>query len=208
MLSYRAAEFLACVVLIALDIAVAPTGAPVVETAAFDSLAHQHSWMQAVWGSPPLQAAFAAGLAAALYVPWRLLVGGDWAAGRGAADHRLWCLAAVALCVGGQAFRQWSKVVLGRFFTYQLTEPTELVTAGPYAVLLHPGYTGVIASHVGLHMLMWPTSRWRAAVVPALVAGGVAAMLRRMAEEEAMLAGVFGGAFRDYAFAGRTLQVV
>jgi protein-S-isoprenylcysteine O-methyltransferase Ste14 len=181
MLSYRAAEFVACVVL----------------------LVWPNTWLQAAAASPPLHAVVSAGLAGAAYVVWRLLVGEAWATGRSGAAHRLWCLAAVALCLGGQALRQWSKAALGASFTAQLTEPAALVTDGPYALLLHPGFAGVVASHVGLLMLLCVTSRWRLVVVPALAAAGLAVLLRRIAAEEALLARVFGEAFATYAAAVR-----
>ena len=49
---------------------------------------------------------------------------------------------AVALFVVGFSIREWSKRTLGRHFTYEIQRPEALIDDGPYALLLHPSYTG------------------------------------------------------------------
>jgi protein-S-isoprenylcysteine O-methyltransferase Ste14 len=78
-----------------------------------------------------------------------LLVRGRW---RFLPEHD----AAVALAGGGlaltgAAFAAWAKMRLGRFFSPQLGVQQEhrLVTSGPYAVVRHPIYLGLIDFIIG-----------------------------------------------------------
>jgi protein-S-isoprenylcysteine O-methyltransferase Ste14 len=189
-----AAQFTACVFLFTFDVCMPPAALPNAKMDG-DTLGTMPLltpiWKQSVY----VQFAAAVALAAFALLPWRLCVGAEWAHASSTGEHRVWTLAAVVLSVGGQALRQWSKVVLGRFFTYQLTEPTALVADGPYALLLHPGYTGVILSLVGVYMQMFTAFTWRVAIVAVCFAGVVGPIRLRIVEEEAMLARVFGAAW-------------
>ncbi|KAI8056082.1 hypothetical protein BDF22DRAFT_653775 [Syncephalis plumigaleata] len=59
----------------------------------------------------------------------------------------------VLLCVIGFEFREWSMRVLGRFFTLKLgiSEGHYLVDTGPYRLLRHPSYTGILLA--AFHMV-------------------------------------------------------
>lgn len=100
---------------------------------------------------------------------------------------------------------------LGKNFTFALAEPDELVTAGLYAYMQHPGYTalvtvvgasavltfrmdGVLGCWIPARMATSSTRKWwwRGLVMPALVAFGVYTMARRVQQEEEMMRGVFG----------------
>ena len=60
-------------------------------------------------------------------------------------------LLGVAVNTAGAAIRTWSFKTLGKFFTgkIDLHRDHELVTAGPYAFVRHPSYTGSIAVVIG-----------------------------------------------------------
>ncbi len=49
---------------------------------------------------------------------------------------------AVTLFACGYLLRVWCKQTLGKHFTYEIQRPDALINNGPYALLLHPSYTG------------------------------------------------------------------
>ena len=57
-----------------------------------------------------------------------------------------------ALTVGGLLFAVWAREHLGRNWSRSVTikQDHELITTGPYAVLRHPIYTGILAGFLGL----------------------------------------------------------
>ena len=56
-------------------------------------------------------------------------------------------LAAVILCIAGLAFCLWARFTLGRNWsgTITLKEEHELIVRGPYRIVRHPIYTGLLA---------------------------------------------------------------
>jgi protein-S-isoprenylcysteine O-methyltransferase Ste14 len=66
-------------------------------------------------------------------------------------------IAAVAagLCVAGCAFAIWARFSLGRSWGMPMTrhENPKLVTSGPYRVVRHPIYTGIVFMLVGTSLL-------------------------------------------------------
>jgi protein-S-isoprenylcysteine O-methyltransferase Ste14 len=52
----------------------------------------------------------------------------------------------------GEALRVWSKTALGRYFTYTVHTSTDqpVITSGPYRVLRHPSYAGMVLMVIGL----------------------------------------------------------
>ena len=57
----------------------------------------------------------------------------------------------VVLCVAGLAFCLWARFTLGRNWSGAVTFKGghELITRGPYAVVRHPIYTGILVMIVG-----------------------------------------------------------
>jgi len=57
-----------------------------------------------------------------------------------------------AVTVGGLLFAVWARVHLGRNWSRSVTikQGHELITTGPYAVVRHPIYTGILAGFLGL----------------------------------------------------------
>ena len=60
--------------------------------------------------------------------------------------------AGVVLFVAGLILRWWAIIILGRFFTVDVTieKDHELVERGPFRIVRHPSYTGVLLAFVGL----------------------------------------------------------
>ncbi len=62
----------------------------------------------------------------------------------------------IILMILGIIFRQWSIAVLGRFFsaTVGTQEGQKVVDRGPYRLIRHPSYTGVLLTLIGLGLAL------------------------------------------------------
>lgn len=110
--------------------------------------------------------------------------------------HRHVCrLMALALFAGGIALRWWAIVTLGRFFTVdvQIARDHELVERGPFRMVRHPSYTGVLLAFAGFALSM---ANWAALFV--ILIPITAAFIRRMDVEEQALSGALGERYLDY----------
>jgi protein-S-isoprenylcysteine O-methyltransferase len=109
--------------------------------------------------------------------------------------HRSFMFAGVALFVTGLLLRWWAIITLGRFFTVDVAiEPDhELIERGPFRMVRHPSYTGVLLAFVGLALTL---GNW-AALLAILVPIG-AAFIHRMNVEENALSGALGPQYTDY----------
>jgi protein-S-isoprenylcysteine O-methyltransferase Ste14 len=101
----------------------------------------------------------------------------------------------VALMIGGLAVRWWANVALGRFYTstLRLAQDQRIVQEGPYRLVRHPGYGGVLLLWAGAGLA---SQNW-------LVAGTILALMsaayaHRIRSEESMLLTAFGDKYRDY----------
>lgn len=68
--------------------------------------------------------------------------------------------AGVGMCVVGFAFAVWARIHLGRNWgmPMSLRQGHELVTSGPYALVRHPIYTGIMLAMIGAALtlsLLW-----------------------------------------------------
>lgn len=102
--------------------------------------------------------------------------------------------AGAMLALTGALFAAWAKSRLGRLFSPQLgvQEGHALITTGPYAVVRHPIYLGLIDFIAG-SALYWND--------PALLGVAVAFALYFLAQirvEERILAAHFGGLWKEY----------
>jgi protein-S-isoprenylcysteine O-methyltransferase Ste14 len=102
----------------------------------------------------------------------------------------------IAMILAGAALRAWSIVSLGRYFRREVTiEPGQrIVRRGPYRVLRHPSYTGLVLGLVGLGLAFG--SWFGAAIVLLTVLVG---LLPRIRVEERVLARAFGAEYTSYA---------
>jgi protein-S-isoprenylcysteine O-methyltransferase Ste14 len=96
--------------------------------------------------------------------------------------------AAVILSYAGLSIALWARTALGRNWSAlpELKQGHQLVTTGPYAVVRHPIYTGLLLMFAAIAVL-WEAP---AGLFLLLVAGIVLGLLAR---EETLLAGEFPG---------------
>ena len=108
---------------------------------------------------------------------------------------RMFSGAGVVLFVAGLALRWWAIITLGRFFTVDVTieKDHELVERGPFRVVRHPSYTGVLLAFVGLALSL---QNWAALLVILLPIG--AAFIHRMNVEEEALSRALGPRYAEY----------
>jgi protein-S-isoprenylcysteine O-methyltransferase len=133
-----------------------------------------------------LRAGIVAAVLIAFLVPGLRAGANDW-----------WTLGlGVAIVLAGVALRAWAIVSLGRYFRREVTiEPGQrLVRRGPYRLLRHPSYTGLLLSCFGLGLAF---GSWVGALVALVVV--FAGLLPRIRVEERALAVAFGSEYGEYA---------
>ena len=96
--------------------------------------------------------------------------------------------------VAGLSFAVWARRHLGRHWSGEITIKAdhELIRSGPYKVLRHPIYTGLLAMYLGLAII---SGEWLA-VIGLTVA--VLAYWRKIRLEEAKLSLAFGAEYDGY----------
>jgi protein-S-isoprenylcysteine O-methyltransferase len=109
----------------------------------------------------------------------------------------------IGAMAGGLALRIWAARVLGAYYTRTLRTSggQRIVADGPYRLVRHPGYAGVILLWLGAGVA---TANWVATIVIGAAMGR--AYRRRMVAEEAMLARAFAEDYPRYA--GRTWRLI
>jgi protein-S-isoprenylcysteine O-methyltransferase Ste14 len=102
----------------------------------------------------------------------------------------------VTLMLGGWAFRWWSVRTLGRWFkvTVMVEPDQQVVDTGPYRLLRHPSYTGILVTLLGMGVAL---DSW--ASVAVAVGLPLIGIVRRIGEEEETLLRELGAAYRDYS---------
>ena len=108
----------------------------------------------------------------------------------------------VALMCGGMLLRYWSVRTLGRFFTVRVEVGAdhELVDTGPYTVLRHPSYTGMLLVYLGAGVAL---DSWLSVAAAVLLPAG--AVVKRIRHEERLLRSRLGARYVDYARRTRRL---
>jgi protein-S-isoprenylcysteine O-methyltransferase Ste14 len=96
----------------------------------------------------------------------------------------------------GALLRWWSFASLGKYFTVVIRtcEDQPVVDRGPYRVLRHPGYTGLLLIFAGLGLMVGNWLSVAGAVVLVLVA-----LIRRIRIEERALTAALGDRYRAFA---------
>ena len=113
-----------------------------------------------------------------------------------ALPHRgMFACVGVVLFVAGLIPRWWAIITLGRFFTVDVTieKDHEVVERGPFRILRHPSYAGVLLAFVGLALSL---RNWAALVVILVPIG--AAFIHRMNVEENALSRALGPRYAEY----------
>lgn len=100
----------------------------------------------------------------------------------------------LALCVAGVALAIWSRAILGANWSaqVQIKQGHELIQRGPYALIRHPIYTGLILLFAGNAVMV---GDWRGVIAVAIV---VVSFWRKYLLEEKLMTQEFGQAYLDY----------
>ena len=99
------------------------------------------------------------------------------------------------LTLAGVVLRQWAVVELGGSFTVEVrVRPGQpVVESGPYRLLAHPSYTGMIMSLTGIGLML---GNWVSLAALALIP--TAGLLFRIKAEERVLLGALGEPYRRF----------
>ena len=110
--------------------------------------------------------------------------------------------AAFSAMIAGLVLRTWAVVLLGQWFTWNVTVQAgqELISRGPYRLIRHPSYTGALITFVASCALL---RSWVIAVLAAIAL--TVAFLRRIRCEEALLVKTLPGYDTYVSRTGRLL---
>jgi protein-S-isoprenylcysteine O-methyltransferase Ste14 len=114
---------------------------------------------------------------------WRFVAGSDFA-------HWGGCL----LLGVGLGFSVWARMHLGRNWSGRIAvkENHELIQTGPYAVVRHPIYTGLLLAIIGTALAL---GEWRGLVAVVLM---LVSYWRKLTVEERWMLNAFGDRYRHY----------
>jgi protein-S-isoprenylcysteine O-methyltransferase Ste14 len=100
----------------------------------------------------------------------------------------------IILVAAGLGFAVWARLHLGRNWSSQITlkQDHELIRSGPYGVVRHPIYSGLLVAILGTAIAI---GEWRTLVALACV---LLAVLRKLSVEERWLGELFPDAYARY----------
>jgi protein-S-isoprenylcysteine O-methyltransferase len=103
----------------------------------------------------------------------------------------------------GIGFRIWAVRTLGRFFRYTIVVDADhrVVEDGPYRLVRHPSYTGLLMAAFGTGIALGNWLSVAACLLPALIGFSI-----RLLHEERVLAAQLGEPYRSYM--GRTKRLI
>jgi protein-S-isoprenylcysteine O-methyltransferase Ste14 len=104
--------------------------------------------------------------------------------------------AGLVILLAGVALRGWSFKTLGGYFTFTVMVSSDqpVIEKGPYRLLRHPGYTGLLLAFAGLGLT---SANW--AGLAAMTLLPLAVILWRIHVEEGALLTTLGDRYRCYA---------
>jgi protein-S-isoprenylcysteine O-methyltransferase Ste14 len=107
-----------------------------------------------------------------------------------------WCFwGGAAVTAGGLLFSVWARRHLGNNWSQAVTvkEGHELITSGPYGLVRHPIYTGLLLAFMGSAVAR---GEWRGLLAVALVSG---ALWSKLSLEEKWMRAQFGESYEAYS---------
>jgi len=104
--------------------------------------------------------------------------------------------AGMVVLLAGLVLRGWSFKTLGQYFTHTVMVSSDqpVIVTGPYRVLRHPSYAGLILAGLGIGLA---SANW--AGLAGLMLLSITALLWRIHIEESALAATLGDRYRAYA---------
>ena len=104
--------------------------------------------------------------------------------------------AGMVVLLAGLVLRGWSFKALGQYFTHTVMVRSDqpVIASGPYRVLRHPSYTGIILAAIGIGL-----ASANCADLAGLLLLTLTALLWRIRIEEAALMTTLGDRYRVYA---------
>jgi protein-S-isoprenylcysteine O-methyltransferase Ste14 len=108
----------------------------------------------------------------------------------------VWCFwSGAAITAAGLLFSVWARRHLGKNWSQAVTlkEDHELITTGPYALVRHPIYTGLLLGFIGCAVAR---GEWRGLLAVALV---FVALWRKLRLEEEWMRAQFGVSYEAYS---------
>ena len=110
-------------------------------------------------------------------------------------DHRWLGVLGIIVTAGGLALTYWARYALGGNWSGEVTVKAEheLIRTGPYRVVRHPIYTGIITAAAGTAIA---EDQWRSIIAVVLL--WLSFTMKRLKEEQYMRQ-TFGDQYADYA---------
>ena len=102
----------------------------------------------------------------------------------------------VLLLWAGIGLRWWCFHTLGRYFTFSVMTSADqpVITSGPYGLLRHPSYAGILLALSGVSLTF---GNWLSVAV--LLACAAVGLINRIRVEERALSATLGPAYTNYA---------
>lgn len=117
--------------------------------------------------------------------------------------HTTLALGVLTDCIvaAGAAFTVWARIALGRNWSAEVTfkQDHELIESGPYALVRHPIYTGLVAMALGTAI------NYGRAIGFALFIGLCGGFWRKARQEERIMSRHFPAAYAEYKARARAI---